>query len=79
VVVSQGRPRPAEWLRALRAVGYHVPMRRHATQAVEAGRQGAAAPARTPAWDIRARAPGQVPDCAPASTALASAVPAGGP
>jgi hypothetical protein len=74
VVVSQGRPRPAEWLRALRAVGYHVPMRRHATQT---GRQGAAPPARAPAWAATARAPGQVPDGAPTSAALASVVPAG--
>jgi hypothetical protein len=29
VVVCQGRPRPAEWLRALRAVGYEVLARRH--------------------------------------------------
>jgi hypothetical protein len=48
VVVSPGRPRPREWLRALRAVGYHVPVRRHATLAAEADRQGAAAPASTP-------------------------------
>jgi hypothetical protein len=27
VVVCQGRPRPAEWLRALRAVGYELPHR----------------------------------------------------
>lgn len=46
VVVSRGRPRPGEWLRALRAVGYRVPARRHATRAGEADRQGAAAPAR---------------------------------
>jgi len=39
VVVSRGRPRPGEWLGALRAVGYHVPVRRHATQAAEADRQ----------------------------------------
>ena len=31
VVVYAGRPRPGEWLTALRAVGYHVPTRRHAT------------------------------------------------
>ena len=27
VVVNWGRPRPGEWQRALRAVGYHVPAR----------------------------------------------------
>ena len=30
VVVYWGRPRPGEWLRALRAVGYHTPARGHA-------------------------------------------------
>jgi hypothetical protein len=30
VVVCSGRPRPAEWLRALRAAGYETPVRRHA-------------------------------------------------
>ena len=79
VVVSRGRPRPGEWLRALRAVGYHVPVRRHATLAAEADRQGAAAPASTPAPGLTARAHGQVPDCAPTSAVLASAVPAGQP
>jgi hypothetical protein len=29
VVVCQGRPRPAEWLRALRAVGYEMAPRSH--------------------------------------------------
>jgi hypothetical protein len=29
VVVCAGRPRLGEWLRALRAVGYEVPARRH--------------------------------------------------
>jgi hypothetical protein len=31
VVVYCGRPRPAEWLRTLRAVGYETLARRHAT------------------------------------------------
>jgi hypothetical protein len=31
VVVCSGRPRPGEWLRALRAVGYQVPARRRPT------------------------------------------------
>lgn len=31
VVVCSGRPRPGEWLAALRSVGYHIPPRRHAT------------------------------------------------
>jgi hypothetical protein len=30
VVVCWGRPRPGEWLRAPRAVGYSAPARRHA-------------------------------------------------
>ena len=30
VVACEGRPRPAEWLRALRAAGYEIPGRRHA-------------------------------------------------
>jgi hypothetical protein len=30
VVVYLGRPRPAEWLRALRAIGYRTPARDHA-------------------------------------------------
>src|SRR5579871_5190239 len=30
VVVYAGRPRPSEWLRALRAVGYRTPTRGHA-------------------------------------------------
>jgi hypothetical protein len=48
VVVSRGRPRPAEWLRALRAVGYDIPPRRHAVAGpAEADRpEPAAAPAR---------------------------------
>jgi hypothetical protein len=33
VVVFWGRPRPGEWLRALRALGYAVPARRHASAA----------------------------------------------
>jgi hypothetical protein len=79
VVVSRGRPRPAEWLRALRAVGYHVPVRRHATRPVEADRQGAAAAASARLRDITERVHGQLPDCVPTSAVLASAVPAGRP
>ena len=30
VVVYAGRPRPGEWLRALRALGYRTPARGHA-------------------------------------------------
>ena len=30
VVVYAGRPRPGEWLRALRVLGYRTPARRHA-------------------------------------------------
>jgi hypothetical protein len=33
VVVCWGRPRPAAWLNTLRAVGYQVSPRRHATAA----------------------------------------------
>jgi hypothetical protein len=33
VVVCWGRPRPAAWLNTLRALGYQVPPRRHATSA----------------------------------------------
>jgi hypothetical protein len=54
VVVSRGRPRPAEWLRALRAVGYDIPPRRHAVaEPAEADRpERAAAPASplAPVW-----------------------------
>ena len=38
VVVYTGRPRPGEWLRALRALGYRTPSRRHATSGVRVGR-----------------------------------------
>jgi hypothetical protein len=31
VVVCSGRPRPGEWLGALRRVGYDLPAKRHAT------------------------------------------------
>jgi hypothetical protein len=31
IVVCSGRPRPGDWLGALRRVGYDVPARRHAT------------------------------------------------
>jgi hypothetical protein len=41
VVVCRGRPRPAEWLRALRAVGYGVPQRRRSgTPRARVGRAG---------------------------------------
>jgi hypothetical protein len=79
VVVSRGRPHPAEWLRALRTVGYNVPVRRHVTQAAKADRQGAAAPVRTPAPRSSARAGGRMHNGAPAIALLASAVPAGQP
>ena len=46
VVVCWGRPRPAGWLNALRAVGYQIPPRRHATAAAFAlDRSDSAAPA----------------------------------
>jgi hypothetical protein len=45
VVVSSGRPRPGEWLGALRRVGYDVPARRHATAvAFDADRTSVVAP-----------------------------------
>jgi hypothetical protein len=47
VVVCQGRPRPAEWLRALRAVGYELAPRSHpGTPAAKAGQTVVAAPLR---------------------------------
>jgi hypothetical protein len=46
VVVCRGRPRPAEWLRALRAVGYDLlPRRRSGTPARGVDRTRAVAPA----------------------------------
>jgi hypothetical protein len=56
-----------------------VPVRRHATHAIQTDRQGAAACASTAAPGLTARAHGQVPDCASTSVVLASAVPAGRP
>ena len=45
VVVCSGRPRPAEWLRVLRAVGYDVPPRRRpGTPAGRVDRTGMVAP-----------------------------------
>ena len=45
VVVCSGRPRPGEWLGALRRVGYDVPAKRHATAATfEADRTSVVAP-----------------------------------
>jgi hypothetical protein len=38
VVVCAGRPRLGEWLRALRAVGYEIPPRRHASAISTTGR-----------------------------------------
>ena len=47
VVVCWGRPRPAEWLRALRAVGYDLPRRSHfGTSAAEVDRTTVVAPLR---------------------------------
>ena len=36
VVVYLGRPRPGEWLKALRAIGYQTPTRGHMTSASRA-------------------------------------------
>jgi hypothetical protein len=45
VVVCWGRPRPGEWLRALRAVGYDLPRRsRFRTPAAEVDRTTVVAP-----------------------------------
>ena len=66
VVVCAGRPRPAEWLRALRAVGYETSAWRHASiDPVEAGKPDsegngsdatlAAAPGDPPPRQIRRR------------------------
>jgi hypothetical protein len=47
VVVCQGRPRPAEWLRALRAAGYELATRSHpGTPAAKAGQAAVGAPVR---------------------------------
>jgi len=49
VVVFSGRPRPGEWLSALRRVGYDVPARRHATaSAFDADRTSVVAPPDSP-------------------------------
>jgi hypothetical protein len=36
VVICSGRPRPGEWVRALRAAGYRIPPRRHPGRAPSA-------------------------------------------
>jgi hypothetical protein len=47
IVVCQGRPRPAEWLRALRAGGYALPHRSHSrTPAAKVDRTTVVAPLR---------------------------------
>ena len=48
VVVCSGRPRPGDWLGALRRVGYDVPARRRAT-AFEAARTRVVEPPDSPA------------------------------
>ena len=55
VVVCSGRPRPARWLRTLRAAGYEILARRHAS-ANELDRGGS-----TSATDVRRSAPSQIP------------------
>jgi hypothetical protein len=50
VVVCSGRPRPGDWLGALRRVGYDVPARRRATAAAfEAARTRVVEPPDSPA------------------------------
>jgi hypothetical protein len=50
VVVCSGRPRPGEWLGALRRVGYDVPAKRHATAvALDPDRTSIVAPPGRPA------------------------------
>jgi hypothetical protein len=59
VVLCSGRPRPGEWLGALRRVGYDVPARHHATSvAFDADRTGVVAP------------PGRPPPGSPRSGAM---------
>src|ERR1700742_357019 len=49
VVVCSGRPRPGEWLGALRRVGYGVPAKRHAVAvAVDTDRTSVVAASETP-------------------------------
>jgi hypothetical protein len=49
VVVYSGRPRPGEWLGALRRVGYEIPAKRHAAAvAVDADRPSVVAPPDSP-------------------------------
>jgi hypothetical protein len=49
VVVCSGRPRPGEWLGALRRVGYEVSAKRHANAvALDADRAGGVAPPNGP-------------------------------
>jgi hypothetical protein len=49
VVVYSGRPRPGEWLGALRRAGYELPPQRHATAiGFDADRTGVVAPRLTP-------------------------------
>jgi hypothetical protein len=88
VVVSRGRPRPGEWLRALRAVGYNVPVRRRSPQAAEpaeaaqaahADRQGAAAPASIPAPGLPREPAAECSSPRRAIAVLASTLPAGPP
>jgi hypothetical protein len=58
VVVVWGRPRPGEWMRALRAVGYQVPARRHPSAPVSGvDRADVAAPCGSvPVWPPIVRA-----------------------
>jgi hypothetical protein len=43
VVVCSGRPRPESWLRALRAVGFEIPARRHPSRPLPTARPGVGA------------------------------------
>lgn len=75
VVVSRGRPRPGDWLRALRVVGYEVPPRRRRVTAIAEGRriQAAEAPGDAPASKSAAWGGGRVSVRSPAVVLLAAA------
>jgi hypothetical protein len=79
VVVSRGRPRPGQWLPALRAVGCEVPGRRHAVTEVAGADlpRDAAPPGAGPGWVVKGRASRR--GRSPAVGVLASDIQAGHP
>jgi hypothetical protein len=72
VVVSRGRPRPGDWLRVLRALGYEVPPRRRRVTAIAERRriQAAEAPGDVPAPKSAAWGSGRVSNRSPAVVLL---------